>query len=212
MKLAYLYLPSLIVILVAIIGIYKFRVILHYERAIIIILILNIIVDVVAKRLGMKSINNSFCYNLLNPVEIAITLAIYGKHLKHNSLRKVLNITIILFMAFAILTIVFTENFFVEFNYYTFFVGGILVSFFSYLVWRDEIQNTIISNQKVILWFAAANFVYYTTTIPIISANNWLLTYSKEMAFPIFAINKIIYGIWALIIGIGFLWKSRIAT
>ena len=78
-----------------------------------------------------------------------------------------------------------------------------MVSFFSYLVWRDEIQNTIISNQKVILWFAAANFVYYTTTIPIISANNWLLTYSKEMAFPIYAINKVVYGIWAVIIVFG---------
>ncbi len=201
----------MLVVLVTLVGIYKYKSILKYERAVIIILIFNIIIDVVAKRLGMKSLNNSFCYNLLNPVEVAITLAIYGKHLKHYRLRIAINITTLLFIVFALLTILFTKTFFVEFNYYTFFVGGILVSFFSYLVWRDEIQNTIISNQKVILWFAAANFVYYTTTIPIISANNWLLTYSKEMAFPIYAINKVVYGIWAVIIGMGFLWKRQIA-
>lgn len=177
---------------------------------ILLILILNIIVDLVAIKLSAQFKNNSFCYNLLNPIELILTLIIYYNYFPSGNIKKILAISMSTFLLFATLNVVFIQNFFLEFDNYTFFTGGIIVSVFSYFVWRNEIQNNdVISPHNIIVWFAAANFAYYTLTIPIMSAHNWLSFYSKDLAFPIYAINKVIYGIWAIIIGTGLLWKRQ---
>lgn len=191
------------------IGIYKLRYLKRYEYLILIIFLSNIVFDLIAINLGKQKINNSFCYNLLNPIELILTLIIYYNYFPSGNIKKILAISMSAFLLFAILNIIFIQNFFTEFDNYTFFIGGVIVSVFSYFVWRNEILNNVISPHNIILWFAAANFIYYTLTIPIMSAHNWLSFYSKDLAFPIYAINKVIYGIWAIIIGIGLIWKRQ---
>lgn len=159
--------------------------------------------------MSLLSLNNSFLYNLLIPVEIILTLIIYFNYVQRKTSKRYILICMFLFIIFSILNLVVIQDFFKEFANHTFFAGGIIVSYLSYSIWLNDIKNDLLSLQNVILWFTAANFIYYTTTIPIISAHNWLSTYSKEVAFPIFIINLVMYGLWAIIIGLGFIWKRQ---
>lgn len=156
--------------------------------------------------------NTNYLYNLLNPIEIILTLVVYYKYLSSGKFKTLLAGCVIAFPIFSAVNVIYFQDFFKEFANYSFFLGGILVSFFSYMVWKNDIKNSIISRNNIILWFAAANFVYYASTIPIMSAHNWLSVNLKGMAFPIYTLNKVMYGIWAVIIGIGFIWKRQVTT
>jgi hypothetical protein len=208
-KSSYKLIPTVSVAIVALIGIYRIRNLKGYEYLILLTLFLNIIVDLLALKMSVLFINNSFLYNLLTPIEILLTLIIYYQYLTTSKVKRLLAICIFLYFLFSFLNVIFIQDFYIEYANHSFFTGGILVCLFSYLVWLNDIKNDLLSKKNIVLWFAAANFIYYTSTIPIISAHNWLSFYFKEMAFSVYSLNLVMYGIWGIIIGMGFIWKRQ---
>lgn len=209
MEINFINIPTVFILATLVIGFLRYKSLSKYELLILVIPSLNFIADVVSSVLINRHISTNFCYNLLIPIEISLTLFIYSKHLIKKKSRILVFVTMLIFLLFSIINLLFIQEFISEFASYNFFLGGILVCMFSYLVWREEILDGIISPKKVILWFAAANFIYYTISVPVMSANNWLVLYLKEMAIPIYLINSINYAIWSVFLSLGLLWKNR---
>jgi len=165
--------------------------------------------DLVAIQVRNIYKSNNICYNLLNPIEIVLTLVIYYQHIKSQHIKNLTIKAIVIFLLFTLINAFFIQGLFLQFASYTFFLGGIVVCIYSYLIWRKEIYEDELSPNKLILWFATANFLYYSVSVPVISANNWLVIYSKEISFTVFIINGVNYSIWAIVIGLGILWKVQ---
>jgi hypothetical protein len=208
-KIDYSRIPILMAAFTAIIGTFRIKSFLKNEYLILVILWANTIIDIYATNMSLKEQNNSVLYNILIPFEVILTLGIYYFYIQKVFIRNMIFINIIIFTLFSLLNLIFFQNFYSEFASFTFFIGGFLISLFSYFLMRYEVENKIISGSNLILWFAFANFLYYLVSVPVMSANNWLVEYSKDMALPVHGINLFIYGLWALVICIGILWKNN---
>lgn len=210
MKIDYSRIPILLVTISAIIGTLRVKSLLPNECLILVILWTNTFIDIYATTLSLKVQNNSAYYNILISFELILTLGIYFYYLPKGILRVLILLSSIILTFFSILNLIYFQNFFTEFASYTFFLGGFMVSLYSYFLWRYEVEKNIISASNIILWFAGANFLYYSIAVPVMSANNWLVQFSSNQALPVHGINLFMYALWALIIGVGFLWKNKL--
>jgi len=190
-------------------GIFQFGKLKHWERLILLVLLLNVVVDLIAIRLTVLNKQTVFCYNIYVPIEFLIMLLVYYLYLKPGKTRRMLVYVIPLVVLYAVFNGLFLQDINNEFASYTFFIGGFIIALFSYLIWKQEVQEKDIDSRNIILWFSAANFLYFIITIPALSANNWLVVHDTDKALPVQIINVVMYGIFSIIISLGFIWHQK---
>lgn len=196
----------------SLIGILRWKRFIYYEYLILIIFLSNLVIDLYTYHLSMQNKSTIIYYNILTSVEIIITLIVYYIYLNQEKIKKYIGFSIILFLIMIITNWITFSNIFLSFASNTFFLGGFMVALFSYFVWQNEIEKGVLSTSNTILWFSAANFIYYIIAVPVMSANNWLVANSDNWAFSVHEINLVMYGIWATLVGIGFIWKQKKIT
>jgi hypothetical protein len=203
------HIPTFIAAIALAIGIYRIKRFKSFEYLILLIISLNLIADLITWEPSMQQKNTAIYYNILVPTELILLLSVYYSYLPFNNIKRVLIYVIPALGIFSIINGFFIQDIFSVFASHTFIAGGFIVAVFSYILIRHATKEDTISKYNTLLWYAAANFVYYSISVPVLSSNNWLLLYSRNMAFPIYVVNIIVYGIWGLLISLGFIWKLK---
>ena len=209
MKIYYSYIASFLVVVASVIGMFRLKSLEKHEYLILTLLCFIILTDMLAIYPSIRKENTSIYYNILVPVQVIFTLITYYWYMPSCKIKRLMLYCIILFGLFTIVNGLLIQDIFLKLASYTFFIGGIMVVLFSYILWRQQVDKMELSPTNLILWFATANFLYYGSVVPVASANNWLVLYSSNLAFPVHTINLVMYGLWASVIGFGFIWKRK---
>lgn len=193
----------------SLLGIIRFYSLSLAEKLALLILTLNVIVDVFATKDALKNVNNTMLYSIFTLFEITMTITIYAVENKKINLTLPL-LPLLIFAAYNLLYLQGPN----EFNTFTYIPGCLLVFVISYLNIRKLLLLDKLTSKNFIHWFYIANFIYYSLTIP--SIINLPIVTKINAQINVLAIgkyfldvNKILYSIWAVTLGMAFLWKPR---
>ncbi len=179
------------------------------ENLIFAIILLNIISDVIAAKLGSQRIKTGIIYNTLAPIERILTLYIYAR-CSIITKNKNLNFIGIIFIIMASITSQFMAPNYIDFQAVPFVLSGLVVALLSYFHLRNMVLDKAKSS-KLVLIFTIANLMYYTLMASAMSAFTTSLKISDEFANSVYAINLTAYSLWSIMLILGLLWsKNRI--
>ena len=177
-------------------------------RIVVYLLFINVAVDVTATYLiKQKKLETSQLYNIFTVIEHIIILLIYSTQYKKNRKIFILGFVIVL-IGFAIFNQQNIQQS-IDFNTYTFIPTALLISILSYLLVRKMIIEGDTLYPSMLFWFAAANFVYFTIAVPILSAIPFAWKISISVAKSLAYVNYTAYALWAILIAIGFLCQKK---
>lgn len=177
-------------------------------RSIMYLLFINVVVDVVATYLiEQKKANTNQLYSNFTVFEHIITLIIYS--IQYTKKERIL---VLLFSIGLIGFSIYNQKNVqqsLDFNTYTFVPAALLISVLSYLLVRKMIIEGGTLYTSMLFWFAAANFVYFTIAVPILSAIPFAWKISISVAKSLAYVNYTAYAFWAILIAIGFLCQKK---
>lgn len=204
-----IYIPTYFTIAAILAGVVKLRRLSTISKLVLVILILNLVADLYTTYLSYHSVNTLFYNSLHTGVEQLFILWIYYSTKIYNKQKRLLLYTIIIGGLLAIYNIFFWQGP-KQFTTYTFIPFGLLIAFLSYINIRYFIISNIAVLSNIIFWFSIANFVYFIVIVPIMSFLPLAIEISLDLAKTLkMYTNNIAYGVWSVLIAIGFICQRK---
>lgn len=205
---AYYDIPSFICILTGICYAIRFKELQSLERLIFLIIILNIIADTTSYFVMHNGTHTNLFYNVLSPVERALTLLIYARNVHISWHKKIFYTGMGLVVALYVYCYFYYDSM-TSLHSLSNVITGFVLSMLSYFQLRTiSIGNA--GQSRIVFYFGLANLIYYTLLISAFSAFPVALEIGDVFASKILIVNHLGYTAWAIILIIGILWKKKI--
>ncbi|WP_420573773.1 hypothetical protein [Kordia sp.] len=140
-------------------------------------------------------------YNVFIIVQLSFYLWWFQTLLESLSRKKIVRLSIFIYLTFSLLNIIYWQDFFLGYQTYTYGIGVILVllSICFYFIETFN-KDTILSiTDSVLFWFALGVLLFYGTFMPFMFASKLFLTIDKWIySLVVFVLNVIMYSCFAV--------------
>jgi hypothetical protein len=170
----------------------------------------NLLIDMIAKYIGLKCGNNHSVYNTYFFANCVLYFSIFYLLMKQN--KKLIIICFALTISFSIINVLFIQGIGLL-NTYSVLFSSLVVSFISYLYLKQLINEIEIDIwRQVFFWFAAATMIYCIGTLSIIGSLPYFIQCQSKIGAGLYTIHRIVYSLWYVLIATGFIiWKQKTA-
>lgn len=189
------------------VGLLKIRTFQRSGKIILYLLAFTFISEVISEICRAILRNNMMVFHIYNPVQYTLMAIAYNQEIKHG---KIIWLTIVGYLAFAILNAIFWQPFFEEYCSYSFNVNVILVSslslYYLYRLLNEETDNAF--TQYPLFWISVGYLIYNCINILGLGAFNHLSADSK-LAYILEVIRTLSnYMLYSMFI-VAFLTKQK---
>lgn len=136
-------------------------------------------------------------YNIFIIMQLSFYLWWFQLLLESLNRKKIIRFSILIYSVFAILNIIYGQDFFLGYQTYTYGLGVILVLlaicfYFLEIFNKDSMLNI---TDSVLFWFALGVLLFYGTFMPFMFASKLFLNVDKWIySLVVFSLNVIMYS------------------
>ena len=182
------------------------------QKAVLFIVVLDVITDLAATYLGSHKIHNLFIYNISSFIEMMATGYIFYNILENKAIKKTVLIFIMAYAIAALLNISMGQGLYAT-NSYTYLPGLLVVGIFSFLYLMQCINNLKVPlKSNFLFWYAAVNMLNCFGSVIILGLAAWNPAPYTHLTLSLFFINLILYSIWFLGISFGLIWEKQVQS
>lgn len=196
-----------VVSIAALLGIYQVQKLADSSKVLLLLILYTLLSEAGSELCKILFNNNMMVFHIYNPVQYTLMAIAYNQEIKQG---KIICLTVVGYLAFAILNAIFWQPFFEEYCSYSFNVNVILVSslslYYLYRLLNEETDNAF--TQYPLFWISVGYLIYNCINILGLGAFNHLSADSK-LAYVLEVIRTLSnYMLYSMFI-VAFLTKQK---